>query len=139
MYKKKHLELFILIINQHFSELLDKDASFSVHHRNTPTLATEIYKHIHGLSAAVMGEVFKINRTLSYNLRRQNVFSSRVRKTVIYGTKTIFFLAPEVWALVPEKMKESSFMEAFKSKIRKCKPNCSCRLSKTYLQHVGFL
>ena len=32
-----------------FQELLDKDASFSVHHRNIQTLAIEIYKHIHGL------------------------------------------------------------------------------------------
>ena len=41
-----------------FQELLDKDASFSVHHRNIQTLAIEIYKHIHGLSPAIMGEVF---------------------------------------------------------------------------------
>ena len=37
-----------------FQELLDKDASFSVHHRNIQTLATEIYKHIHGLSPGIM-------------------------------------------------------------------------------------
>ena len=49
-------------------ELLDKDASFLVHHRNIQTLAIEIYKHIHGLSPAIMGEVLKINRTLPYNL-----------------------------------------------------------------------
>ena len=28
-----------------FQELLDKDASSSMPHRNIPTLATEIYKH----------------------------------------------------------------------------------------------
>ena len=42
-------------------------------------------------------------------------------------------------ALVPEKLKECSCLEAFKSKIRKWKPDCPCRLCKTYLQHVGFL
>ena len=118
-----------------FQEILDKVASFSVHHRNIQTLAIEIYKHIHGLSPAIMGEVFKINRILPYNLRTRNDFSSRVPKTVKYGTETISFLAPKV----PEKMKESSCLEAFKSKIRKWKPDCSCRLCKTYLQHVGFL
>ena len=122
-----------------FQEILDKDTSFSVRHRNIQTLAIEIYKHIHGLSPAIMGEVFKINRTLPYNLRTQNDFSSRVPKTVNYGTETISFLAPEVWALVPEKLKECSCLEAFKSKIRKWKPDCPCRLCKTYLQHVGFL
>ena len=114
-----------------FQELLDKDTSFSVHHRNIQILAIEIYKHIHGLSPANMGEVFKINRTLPYNLRTQNDFSSRVPKTVTYGTETISFLAPKVRALVPEKLKECSCLEAFKSKIRKWKPDCPCRLCKT--------
>ena len=86
-----------------------------------------------------MGEVFKINRTLPYNLRTQNYFSSRVPKTVKYGKETISFIAPKVWALVPKKLKECSCLEAFKFKIRKWKPDCPCRLSKTYLQHVGFL
>ena len=104
-----------------FQELLDKDASFSVHHRNIQT---------------IMWGVFKINRTLQYNLKTQNVFSSRVPKTVKYGAETISFLAPKVRALVPEKLKECSCLEAFKSKIRKWKPDCLCRLCKTYLQHV---
>ena len=119
-----------------FQELLDKDASFSVHHRNIQTLVIEIYKHIHGLSPAIKGEDFKINRTLLYNL---NDFSSKVPETVKYGTETLSFLAPKVWALVPEKLKECSCLEAFKSKIRKWKPDCPCRLCKTYLQHVRFL
>ena len=86
-----------------FQELLD--ASFSVHHRNIQNFAIEIYKHILGLLPAIMGEVFKINRTLSYNLRKHNEFSSRVPKTVKYETETIYFLAPKVWALVPGKIR----------------------------------
>ena len=105
-----------------FQKLQDKDASFSVHHRNIETLAIEIYKHIGGLSPAIMGEVLKINRILPYDFRTQNDFSSRVAKTVKYGTETISFLVPKVWALVPEKMKECSCLKAFKSKIRKRKP-----------------
>ena len=122
-----------------FQELLGKDASLSVHHRNIQTLAIEIYKDSHALSPAIMGKVFKINRILPYNLRTQNDFSSRVPKTAKYRTETISFLAPKVWALVPEKLKECSCLETFKSKIRKWKPGCPCRLCKTYLQHVEFL
>ena len=82
-----------------------------------------------------MREVFKINTALPYNLKTHNDFSSRVPKTAKYGTEAISFLVPKVWVLVPEKIKECSCLEAFKSKIRKWK----CRLCKTYLQHVGFL
>ena len=62
-----------------------------------------------------------------------------VPKIVKYGTETISFLVPKVWALVTEKLKECSCLEAFKSKIRKWKPDCPCRLCKTYLQACFFL
>ena len=65
--------------------------------------------------------------------------SSRVPKTVKYGTETISFLGPKVWALVPGNIKECFCLEAFEFKIRKWKPVCPCRLCKTYLRHVGFL
>ena len=57
-----------------FKEILDKGASFSVHHKNILTLAIEIYKYIYGLSPEIMGNVFKINRTLSFSLRTHNEF-----------------------------------------------------------------
>ena len=125
---KKALRIVSSDYESTFQELLDKDASFSVHHRNIQTLAIEICKHIYGLSPAIMGEVFKINRTLPYNLRINNDFSNRVPKTVKYGTKALPYLAPKIWALFPEKIKEYSYLEAFKSKIRKWKPDCPCRL-----------
>ena len=83
-----------------------------MHHRNIQVLPIEIYKHIHGLWPAILGEIFKINRTLLYNLKTHNEFSSRVPKTVKYGTETISFLAPKVWALVQGKIKEFSCLEA---------------------------
>ena len=73
-----------------------------MHHRNVQILVIETYKHIHGLSPAIMEEVFKINRILQCNLRTHNDYSSRVPKTVKYGTETISFLVLKFWALVSE-------------------------------------
>ena len=42
-----------------FQELLNKDTSFSVHHKNIQSLATEIYKHIIALSPANYRESFQ--------------------------------------------------------------------------------
>ena len=63
-----------------------------------------------------MGEVFKINRTSPYSLRILNEFSSRVLKKIKCGRETISFLAWKAWTLVQGKIKECSFLEAFKSK-----------------------
>ena len=79
---KKALRIVHSDYKSTFQELMNKGASFSVHHKNIQTLAIEIYKHTHGLLSAVVGEVFKINRTLQYNLRTHNECSSRVPKTV---------------------------------------------------------
>ena len=44
--------------NSSFKELLDKDGSFTIHQGNVQSLAIEIYKYLHGLSPAILGEVF---------------------------------------------------------------------------------
>ena len=88
---QKALRIVYFDYKSTLQEPLDKVVSFSEHRRNIQTFAIEIYKHIHGLLPAIMGEVFNINRTLLYNLRTRNEFSRRVPKTVKYGTETIYF------------------------------------------------
>ena len=55
------------------------------------------------------------------------------------GTETISYLAPKIWSLIPKAIKSSKSLDAFKSKIRQCEPDCPCRLYKTYLRRVGFI
>ena len=51
-----------------FQELLDKDSSVTIHHINIRTLATEIYKVLHGYSLALLNEVF-VPSHCKYNLQ----------------------------------------------------------------------
>ena len=53
--------------NSSFSELLDKNGFFTIHQRNVQSLAIEIYKYLHGLSPAILSEVFQVNETVPYD------------------------------------------------------------------------
>ena len=41
-----------------FQELLEKDNSVSIHHRNVQKRAIEIYKALHGLSPTILNDIF---------------------------------------------------------------------------------
>ena len=45
-----------------FDEVLTKDKSFTIHHRNIQTLAIEIYKVINNISPEIMKEIFVLKR-----------------------------------------------------------------------------
>ena len=85
-----------------------------------------------------MNNVFKINQTVPYDLRKRKVLQSRNPSPVRHGTETISYIAPKIWPLVPETNKNRDRLKSFKQKI-KGKPDCPCRLCKVYLQHVVFI
>ena len=122
-----------------FEELLEKDGTFSIHLRNIQSLAIEIYKFVNGLSPEIMNSVFHLTENNQYSLRNVYELYSRNPRTVKYGTETISYLAPKIWSIVPQTIKESTSIYSFKTKIRKWKPDCPCWLCKRYLQHVGFV
>ena len=86
-----------------------------------------------------MKNVFHFNTNIPYNLRSRSELYSRNPKTVKYGTETISYLAPKIWSLVPNAIKSSKSLDAFKSEKRQWEPDCPCRLGKNYLQNVGFI
>ena len=117
-----------------FEGLLMKKKSLSIHEKDI-----EIYKFLNGLSPSFLNNVFHKNISNSYDLRNHKELYSRNPKTVRYGTETVSYIAPKIWSKVPETIKMSSSLESFKTKIRKWKPECDCRLCTTYLHHVGFV
>ena len=56
------------------------------------------------------------------------------------GTDSLAYLAPKIWELVPNEMKNLESLTAFKTAIKKWKTtNCPCRLYKNYIPQVGFV
>ena len=122
-----------------FKDLLLKDNSVTIHHKNLQVLATENFKFIHGYLPSVMENIFKLNDN-QYNLRSGLSLQSRNMKTVKYGENSISYLAPKIWNLVPENIKSCPTVESFKNKIKSWIPEkCPCRLCRTYIPNLGFI
>ena len=136
---KRALRIVYSNYKSSFNTLLEKDSSFSIHHRNIQSLAIEIYKFCHGLSPAIMGDIIKLNRPPTYSLKTRQELYSRNPKTARYGTETISFLTPKIWATVPQNIKNCASLSSFKINTRKWIPDYPCRLCKCFLKHVGFI
>ena len=137
-----HERALRIVYNDHtstFSELLERDNSFSIHHRNLQKLATEMYKLKNNLSPAFMQTLFK-SRDITYNLRTHREFQSEKIRTSIYGSETISYRGPKTWDLVPDDIKESANLNIFKNKIKFWSPvSCTCKMFKIYIPELGSL
>ena len=83
-----------------FDELLLKDNSFRIHHRNLQKVAFEIFKLKLGLALEIIKNVFPIIMN-PYDLRNETKFKSRNVRTVRYGIETAPFVAPRIWSSIP--------------------------------------
>ena len=96
-----------------FQELLNKDNSVSIHHRNLQVLATEMFKIHRGMSPDILREIF-VPKISSYNLRRNNTFERRHVQSPYHGTESLSFLGPRIWDLVPLELKNLESLKVFK-------------------------
>ena len=88
---------------------------------------------------SVSNDIFQI-RECNYNLRTKRQFKSHCVKTVHYGTESLSFLGPKLWAILPQEYKDIDNLTEFKTKIKTWVPeNCPCRLCRTYIQNLGFI
>ena len=124
-----------------YEELLIKDGTVSIHHRNIQTLATEMFKvKNEKMSPEIICDIFTQRINNHYNLRRINHFEIPFVRTVYNGTESVSYLGPKIWEIVPEEYKALNSLNSFKESIKNWVPlNCPCRLCKTYVHGVGFL
>ena len=122
-----------------FDELLKRDNSVKIHHRNVQLLAIEMYKVKKGMSVDTIDDIFLESFKKGANLRKQTEFSIPTVKSVYNGDCSLRYLGPLIWSTLPDFYKYLPSLKKFKEKIKSWIPDCPCRLCKTYIQGVGFI
>ena len=97
-----------------FHDLLEKDSSISIHHRNLRALATEMYRIYNGMAPEIATEIFPLRPQGQYNLRRWSDFTLPIVGTVNYGIESIRYLGPKIWESILANIKEVDTIERFK-------------------------
>ena len=114
-----------------FDRILEENKQKSTHQKNIESLAIEIYKFQASLTQSIMSDLF-VTRENNYNLRNFQELESSLRRTVKFGTEIISYRGPQIWNLIPERIR------ALEITTWKCDA-CPFRMCKTYIQHVGFI
>ena len=121
-----------------FEELLIKDGSFTIHHRNIQAMAIEMFKLKMGMGPSLLDNIFKLNPARQYHLRGNTDFLVPPVNTVHFGKDSLQYFGSVIWKLIPPNILSCSKLDEFKNKIRNWSPpECPCRLCKTYIQNIG--
>ena len=117
-----------------FQDLLNRDGSVTIHHRNIQKLGIEVYKAKNNLSPILMQEIFPDRNYNGPDLRHQTDFEIPNANSVNNGQETLRFMGPKIWDIIPVSIKNASSLTIFKNKVKNWTPeNCPCRLCKDYV------
>ena len=121
-----------------FEDLLIKDKSVTIHHRNIQKVALEMFKVKNNLCPEFIKDLFcqiSIQTRSNASFHRQNV------NKVYNGEETLRSFGPIVWdTMVPADLKKIDDLADFKENIKAWVPeNCVCRLCKEYVPKLGFV
>ena len=106
-YKKELLEFVDNDNESTFEDLLKKDNSLSIYHKNIRLLGIELYKVKNNLPTHLMSEIFDL-ANIDCDLRSQTDFKQGPVNKVNYGLKSLRYLAPKIWNIIPLEIRNSS-------------------------------
>ena len=88
-----------------FENLLDKDKSVSIYHKNIGVLQSKCIKYT-GISPDILMYLLPLTQPDQYNLRNRSQFSIPNVKTVNHGFESLGYLGPKIWETIPPHLKE---------------------------------
>ena len=80
-------------------------------------LATKMFKVYRSMSPTILSELFR-GRDICHNLQSNSNFAVSNVKSVFHGSKSISYLGPKIWDIVPLELKELTSLNAFKKGIK---------------------
>ena len=87
-----------------FQELLQRNRSVSIPHKNIHNLTTEAFKVVGNICPPIMKKFFHF-RENRYSIRKFQKMRQQTIRTVPYGLETAFYRAPQLCSLVPADLK----------------------------------
>ena len=114
-----------------YENLLEKDNSVSMHHKNIQALAIEMFKVKQKLCPEITSYIFMERRNNQYNMCNRPDYKTPQVHSIFHGTESVSYLGPKIWDIVPEEFKYKKSLNSFKESIKIWVPtNCRGRLCK---------